>query len=96
MLLSIVYWLIGGIMLGGLANGARLGLPARRPDLPRGGWLTLGIGAGSALIGGLLGTWLLGSPLSTPAALMLGVVGAVAVPWIAGRVGRGKEQMQSG
>ncbi len=94
MVLGIVYWLIGGIMLGVLANGARLGLAVHRPDVPHGGWLTLGIGAVAALLGGALGAWLLGPPLSMPAALMVGVPGVAGVPWIAGRFKTDDDQME--
>lgn len=82
MIMAVAIWLIGGIIVGGLANGARLSLPARRPSLPHGGWLSLGLGALAALAGGLLGTWLFGGLYALPTALWLAVAVTVAVPWL--------------
>jgi hypothetical protein len=81
-----VAWVIIGLVLGALANGARLGLRARGFA----GWGatlgTLGIGAIGALIFGWLGVFLVGRPFGTPASLWGGVLAAVVVPWLLARM----------
>ncbi|HKB48984.1 MAG TPA: hypothetical protein VKC57_14870, partial [Ktedonobacterales bacterium] len=69
MLVLSVAWVVIGVVLGALANGARLGLCARGFA----GWGatlgTLGFGAIGAVIFGWLGVFLFGRPFGTPAAL---------------------------
>ena len=71
MLLLSLLWLVIGVLLGALANGARL-----RPALwGKRGWLImLGVGLVSALIGGWLGAWLFGLQYGTVTALWVGVL----------------------
>jgi hypothetical protein len=88
-MLLVLVWLIEGALVGLLALGARL-----RPEAwgTRGRLVMLGIGAGAALVGGLLGMLLLGRLQSPATALwiaVVAVVAVVAVPWPWGRrVGR--------
>jgi hypothetical protein len=82
MIIAVAFWLIGGIIVGGLGYIARLSLAARRLSLPHGGWLTVGLGATAALAGGLLGTWLFGALFALPTALWLAIVTVAGVPWL--------------
>ena len=78
MLVLSLIWLIIGLLLGGLACGARL----RPVSWGRRGWpVMLGIGVASALLGGGLGVWLFGPQFATVTALWVGVVG-VSLPWV--------------
>jgi hypothetical protein len=84
--MSNVY--LGGIWLGlGLLVGL-LGLAARLKPVSWGKagpiWL-LALGVGAALLGGLLGTWLLGRLFASPLALWVAVL-AVCAPWLYGTV----------
>ena len=69
MLWLSLFWIVLGVALGALANGARWGLRGRGFA----GWQatlgTLGIGATGALMVGWLGALVFGRPFGTPAAL---------------------------
>jgi uncharacterized membrane protein YeaQ/YmgE (transglycosylase-associated protein family) len=67
----VLTWAILGLLAGALALAARL-----KPTSWSGrGWLwLLALGLGSALLGGLLGFWLLGRLFSTAAALWIAVL----------------------
>ncbi len=79
MLILSLLWLLVGILVGLLANAARL-QPA---SWGRQRWLVIpGIGALSALIGGWLCVLLLGRYIATPMALWIAVFGVVLVPWL--------------
>lgn len=82
MLTLSLLWILLGVALGALANGARWGLRARRFT----GWQatlgTLGIGATGALLVGWLGVFVFGRPFGTPAALWGGILAAVLLPWL--------------
>lgn len=80
--ITVAIWLIGGIIMGALAHGARLSLHARWRALPHSGWLMLGLGALAALVGGALGTWLSGPLFGWPWALWVAGVVVVVVPWL--------------
>lgn len=83
MALLVVIWLALGALAGALANTARL----RPVTWGRRGWLAMiGLGMGSALVGGWLGVVLFGAFYGTGAALWVGVVGVVAVPQVIGWV----------
>lgn len=77
-----LFWILLGIVLGALVNGARCGLRAR--DFP--GWRatlgTLGVGAAGALLFGWLGVLVFGVPFGTPTALWGGILAAVLTPWL--------------
>jgi hypothetical protein len=77
MLILSLLWLVLGVLIGGLANGAKL-----RPVRWGGrGWLVmLGLGALSALLGGWLGTLILGALFATAMALWIAVVGVALLP----------------
>jgi hypothetical protein len=78
MLLLSLIWLIIGLLIGGLACGARL----RPVSWGRRGWpVMLGVGMVSALLGGWLGAWVFGVQYATVTALWVGVVG-VFLPWL--------------
>jgi hypothetical protein len=81
MLVLSLFWIILGVALGALANGARWGLRARGFA----GWQvtlgTLGIGAAGALLVGWLGVLVFGRPF--------GALAAVLVPWLLVRVCHG-------
>ena len=79
------FWILLGIGLGALANGARWGLRARGFDGWRATLGTLGIGAAGAVLAGWLGVFAFGRPFGTPAALWGGIVAAVLVPWLLAR-----------
>lgn len=71
-----LFWLLIGILVGGLANAARL-----RPAAWR--WFYLpGIGSIVALLAGWLGVLLVGRQLATVTALWVTVVGVTLVPWV--------------
>jgi uncharacterized membrane protein YeaQ/YmgE (transglycosylase-associated protein family) len=78
MLVLSLIWLVIGLLVGGLACGARL----RPASWGKRGWLvTLGVGVVSALIGGWLGAWLFSSQYATVTALWVGVAGVGLLPW---------------
>ncbi len=74
----ILTWVLLGIVIGALALAARFKPSAWRDY----GWLrVLALGLGSALLGGLLGFWLLGRLFSAASALWIAVL-ATCAPWI--------------
>jgi len=76
----VAIWLVEGALVGLLALGARL-----RPaawDGARGRLALVGLGAGAALVGGLLGTLALGRLYSPAVALWIAVVAVVTAPWV--------------
>ena len=76
MFLFSVLWLALGVVVGALALAARL----RPAAWGRQGWLMLlGVGALAALLGGWLGTLLLGKMFGTPEALWIAIL-AVVLP----------------
>jgi uncharacterized membrane protein YeaQ/YmgE (transglycosylase-associated protein family) len=94
MLVLSLCWLLLGALIGVLANGAKLrpGAPRRTASHhPRQGWLLmLAIGALAALLGGWLGTLLLGKYIATAVALWVAVLAVVVcrlVPWARTRFG---------
>ena len=82
MFLLSLLWLALGVVIGALALAARL-----RPALwGRWGWLMLlGLGALAALLGGWLGTLLLGKLFGTPEAIWIAIL-AVALPSLVERL----------
>jgi hypothetical protein len=84
MLILSLFWLLIGILIGALANGAKL----RPAAWGRRGWLRmLGLGALVALLAGWLGTFLLGTLFATPTAVWITVLGVAVLPWLITRVG---------
>ncbi len=76
MLLLSLFWIVLGLLIGALANAAKL-----RPAWGRGGWLgMLGLGALVAVLGGWLGTWVLGTLFATATALWIAVLGVALLP----------------
>ncbi len=79
MLVLSLWWLLLGCLIGALANAARLPPEA----WGRRGWLVLlVVGALAALLGGWLGTLLLGRYVATAVALWVAVLGVVLVSWL--------------
>jgi hypothetical protein len=77
MLILSLFWLLIGLLIGALANAAKL----RPATWVRGGRLgMLGLGALVALLGGWLGTWLLGSLFATATAIWIAVLGVALLP----------------
>lgn len=77
MLILSLLWLLLGLLIGALANAAKL----RPAAWARGGRLgMLGLGALVALLGGWLGTWLLGSLFATATAIWVAVLGVALLP----------------
>jgi uncharacterized membrane protein YeaQ/YmgE (transglycosylase-associated protein family) len=80
-LLLVLLWFVLGLVVGALAQAARL----RPVAWGRSGWFwMLLLGAGSALLGGLLDTWLAGRLFATATALWVAVLATVA-PWLVTR-----------
>lgn len=77
MLILSLLWVALGLLIGALANAARL-----RPAVWKGwGWLAMpGLGALTALLGGWLGTWLLSALFATATALWIAVLGVALLP----------------
>jgi uncharacterized membrane protein YeaQ/YmgE (transglycosylase-associated protein family) len=76
MIILSMFWVIIGILIGSLANAARL-RPAR---WGRYGWLyMLGVAVLAALLGGWLGVLLLERDVATAMALWVAVLGVVLV-----------------
>jgi hypothetical protein len=76
-LILSLFWLLIGLLIGALANAAKL----RPITWVRGGRLgMLGLGALVALLGGWLGTWLLGSLFATATAIWIAVLGVALLP----------------
>ncbi len=89
MVILSLFWIIVGILIGSLANAARL----RPAGWGRYGWSgMLGVGALAALLGGWLGILLLERDVATAMALWVAVLGVVLVwclgTWIPMRPGR--------
>lgn len=81
MLALSLFWFVLGILIGALANAARL----RPSSWDRHGWLLmLGVGALAALLGGWLGVLLLERNVATALALWISVLG-VTLPWLVTR-----------
>ena len=81
MLALSLFWFVLGILIGALANAARL----RPSSWDRQGWLLmLGVGALAALLGGWLGVLLLERNVATAMALWVAVLG-VTLPWLVTR-----------
>jgi hypothetical protein len=77
MLILSLLWLLIGLLIGALANAAKL----RPAAWGRGGRLgMLGLGALVALLGGWLGTWVLGTLFATATALWVAVLGVALLP----------------
>jgi hypothetical protein len=69
-------WLLVGVLIGVLANAAKL-----RPAWVRGGRVgMLGLGALLALLGGLVGTLLFGTLFATATAIWISVLGVALLP----------------
>lgn len=83
MVLAIASWIVAGIVMGALANGARWGLAARRVTLPHPHLVTLGLGAAGALLGAIGSTLLFGPPFALPAAIFGGGIAATGGAWLA-------------
>ena len=83
MFILSLFWLLIGILIGALANAARL----RPAAWGRRGWLRmLGLGAMVALLAGWLGTLLLGTLFATPTTVWITVLAVVLLPWLITRV----------
>ncbi len=77
MLILSLFWLLIGLLIGALASAAKL----RPTAWVRGGRLgLLGLGALVALLGGWLGTLLLGTLFATATAIWITVLGVVLLP----------------
>ena len=77
MLILSLFWLLIGLLIGALANAAKL----RPAAWVRGGRLgMLGLGALVALLGGWLGTWLLGALFATATAIWIAVLVVALLP----------------
>ena len=77
MLILSLLWVVLGLLIGALANAAKL----RPASWGRGGWQRmLGLGALVALLGGWLGTWVLGALFATATALWIAVLGVALLP----------------
>ena len=77
MLILSLFWLLIGLLIGALANAALLWPVA----WVRGGRLgMLGLGALVTLLGGWLGTWLLGALFATATAIWIAVLAVALLP----------------
>ncbi len=77
MLLLSLIWLFIGLLIGALANEAKL----RPLGWVRSGWLCmLGLGALATLLGGWLGTLVFGTLFATATAIWLAVLGVALLP----------------
>jgi uncharacterized membrane protein YeaQ/YmgE (transglycosylase-associated protein family) len=80
MVILSLFWVIVGILIGSLANAARL----RSTRWGRYGWLGMpSVGVLAAVLGGWLGALLLGRDVATAMALWIAVLGVVLV-WCLG------------
>ncbi len=77
MLILSLLWLLIGLLIGALANAAKL-RPAAWGRSGRLGMLVLGMLV--ALLGGWLGTWILGSLFATATAIWIAVLGVALLP----------------
>lgn len=79
MLILSFIWVVLGLLIGALANAAKL----RPAAWGRGRWHTmLELGALVSLLGGWLGTWALGTLFATATALWSAVLGMALLPWL--------------
>jgi hypothetical protein len=85
MLVLAVVWLIGGALVGALALAARRVPSVRRSRRGWSGAWTVGAGALAGLMGGWLGTLLLGTFFGSPTAAWMAVLVATCLPWMAAR-----------
>jgi|SRR6266516_7353533 len=77
MLILSLFWLLIGLLIGALANAAKL----RPAAWVHGGRLGMpGLGALVALFGGWLGTLLLGTLFATATAIWIAVLGVALLP----------------
>ena len=77
MLMLSLFWLLVGLLIGTLANAAKLW-----PAWVHGGRVgMLGLGALVALLGGWLGMLLLGTLFATATAIWITVLGVALLPW---------------
>ena len=77
MLILSLFWVLIGLLIGALANAAKL----RPAAWVRGGrWTLLGLGALVTLLGGWLGTWLFGALFATAVAIWIAVLGVALLP----------------
>jgi hypothetical protein len=77
MLILSLLWVALGLLIGALANAARL----RPAAWGRAGWLRmLALGALAALLGGWLGTRVLGPLFATATALWIAVLAVALLP----------------
>jgi uncharacterized membrane protein YeaQ/YmgE (transglycosylase-associated protein family) len=73
-------WILIGVLAGALACGAKL----RPISWGNRGWLyMLAVGVGTALLGGWIGTLLLGPQFATVTVIWIAVLGVVLFPLIA-------------
>ncbi len=83
MVILSLFWVIMGILIGSLANAAKL----RPASWGRYGWLYIpGVGALAALLGGWLGVLLLERDVATAMALWVAVLGVVLVSLLEARI----------
>ncbi|HEY7127044.1 MAG TPA: hypothetical protein VH540_24115 [Ktedonobacterales bacterium] len=83
MLLLSLAWVVLGVVIGGLALGARLLPAAWKLNEERRKWLIMpGLSAGAALLGGWLGTLIWGRLFGTPTALWVAVLVVALGPWL--------------
>lgn len=76
---------LAGMVIGALANGSKLGLGANGVRR-RSGALTLVLGVLTTLVGWMLGGWIFGASIATPAAIGMGILGTVGGPWLVAQV----------
>ncbi|HET8905838.1 MAG TPA: hypothetical protein VFN11_02610 [Ktedonobacterales bacterium] len=81
-------WMNVGVILGALAQGARVGFSARGMSRANGWLASLAVGVAFALLGGWAGTLLFGRLYGTPTALWVGILGVVVAPWLWARLRR--------
>ena len=90
-----LFWVVLGAIVALLAQGARLGFSARGMPGAQGWLATLGTGVALSLLGGWLGTLLLGRLYGTPTALWVGILGVVVAPWLWARFRRSRDTATS-
>ena len=77
MLILSLLWILLGLLIGALANAAKL----RPAAWEHRRWLAmLGLGALTALLGGWLATWLLSALFATAAAIWVAIVCVALLP----------------
>lgn len=77
-----LFWMNLGVVIGAMAQAARWGFSARGMQGANGWLASLATGVALALVGGWLGTLLLGRLYGTPTALWVGILGVVLAPWL--------------